>query len=182
MKNFGKWLGGAMLTLIFVFGITAATSSTAQAQWRDRDGQYRRDRDNDRYRDRNRDGRRDRDWNRNRRTDRYEDYGRNGGYNNRDGYGRNGAYGNNSSYRYEQQQGYQQGLNTGASDAQRGQSFSPQRSRYYKNASSHAYRDGFVQGYNSGYRQYSGYGNDGYRRRNTGNGIGGVLGTIFGRP
>src|SRR5436189_4657797 len=62
------------------------------------------------------------------------------------------------------QQGFQYGVNTGAGDAQRGQSYSPQRSRYYRDASSQAFRDGFVQGYDQGYRQYAGnYGNGGYR-------------------
>jgi hypothetical protein len=74
-------------------------------------------------------------------------------------------------------QGYQYGLNTGASDAQRRQSFSPQRSHYYQNASSQAFRNGFVQGYNAGYRQYSGYGNGNYGRGNTRSRI---LGGIFG--
>ena len=59
-------------------------------------------------------------------------------------------------------QGYQYGLNTGASDAQRGQSYSPQRSRYYRNASSQAFRQGFVRGYDQGYRQYAGYDNGRY--------------------
>jgi flagellar biosynthesis/type III secretory pathway protein FliH len=64
------------------------------------------------------------------------------------------------------QQGYQDGLNTGASDAQRRQSYNPQRSHFYKNASSQAFRDGFVRGYDEGYRQYSGdYRNGGYRNR-----------------
>ncbi|MFN2494207.1 MAG: hypothetical protein ABR501_15130, partial [Pyrinomonadaceae bacterium] len=54
------------------------------------------------------------------------------------------------------------GLNTGASDGQSNKSYSPQRSRYYQNASTQAYRDGFVRGYDEGYRQYSGaYGNGG---------------------
>ncbi len=39
------------------------------------------------------------------------------------------------------------GLNTGASDGQRGQSYNPQRSRTYKNASTQAFREGFVHGY-----------------------------------
>jgi len=79
-------------------------------------------------------------------------------------------------------QGYRAGLNTGASDAQRGQSFNPQRSHYYKNASSRAFRNGFVQGYNQGYRQYAGYGNGRYRNRNSAGGVLGGLGGIFGRP
>lgn len=64
------------------------------------------------------------------------------------------------------QQGYQDGVNTGASDAQRRQSYNPQRSHFYRNASSQAFRDAFVRGYDEGYRQYSGgYGNGGYRNR-----------------
>jgi len=74
--------------------------------------------------------------------------------------------------------GYQAGLNTGSSDARRGQSYSPQRSHYYRNASSQAFRQGFVQGYDQGYQQYAGYGNGRYRRNNTGS----ILGGIFGRP
>ncbi|MEP6741941.1 MAG: hypothetical protein ABJB61_05535 [bacterium] len=61
------------------------------------------------------------------------------------------------------QQGYQYGVNTGASDAQRRQSYSPQRSRYYRDASTQAFREGFVRGYDEGYRQYSANnGNGGY--------------------
>src|SRR6267143_4678819 len=80
---------------------------------------------------------------------------------------------NNRSYggynNQQVQQGYQQGLNTGASDAQRGQSYSPERSHYYRDTSSQAFRDGFVRGYDEGYRQYSGsYGNGGYQNGNGG--------------
>jgi hypothetical protein len=71
-------------------------------------------------------------------------------------------------------------LSTGASDAQRNQSYSPQRSHYWKNASSQAFRGGFEQGYAQGYRQYGGYGNGGYG--NTGNRSGSILGTILRRP
>jgi hypothetical protein len=80
-------------------------------------------------------------------------------------------------------QGYQAGLNTGASDAQRGQSYSPQRSHYYKDASSQQFRNGFVQGYAAGFRQYGGCNNNGdYRRDNNGSGIGSIIGGILGRP
>ena len=112
----------------------------------------------------------------------YRQYARNGGYRN-DGYygnGRNDGYygngGNNNNY--ELNRGYQQGIQTGASDGQRGQSYNPQRSRYYQNASTQAFREGFVRGYDEGYRQYSR--NGGYRR-NTGIGIGDILGGIL-RP
>jgi hypothetical protein len=59
------------------------------------------------------------------------------------------------------QQGFNYGVNTGASDAQHGQSYSPQRSHYYRSASTQAFRDGFVRGYDQGYRQYSGYNRNG---------------------
>src|SRR5258706_447470 len=68
------------------------------------------------------------------------------------------------------QQGLQYGVNTGASDAQRRQAYSPQRSRYYRDAPTQAFRDGFVRGYDQGYRQYAGnygYGNGGYRNEET---------------
>lgn len=153
-----RMIGGAIFALAAVFGVINATSTTAEAQWRnDRngDGQYGR---NDR--DRDRQGRRDR--NRNGRDDRYD---RNGGY------GRNGGSGN----QVELNQGYQYGLNTGASDAQRRQNYSPQRSHYYRNASSQVFRQGFVRGYDQGYRQYArsgngGYGNGGYGNGGYGNG------------
>jgi hypothetical protein len=72
------------------------------------------------------------------------------------------------------QQGFQYGANVGASDAQRGQSYSPQRSRYYRDAPTQAFRDGFVRGYDQAYRQYAnangGYRNDGYGNGTYGNG------------
>ncbi len=160
-------IGGAILALSLLLGIGIMSSLTAQAQYPqypDRDGQYRRDRDRDWRRNRDR----DRDWDRDR--DRRDDrYGRNRGYGN---YGR---YGN--TYRYAEDRGYQDGLNTGSSDANRGQSYDPQRSHYYRNATygydssygnkgayKQAYRDGFLRGYEQGYRRYRG----GYGRRNNG--------------
>ena len=205
MKNFGKGMSGALLSLAFVFGIFTATSGIAQAQDR---GQHRNDDDNyqrsrqdgDRQdrnqnaRRRNRDGNNQADWRRNRDQNRnngvygnngvYRNngvYGNNGQYGN-NGYGRNRGYGNNGGYnQVELQRGYQQGVNTGASDAQRGQGYNPQRSHYFKNASSQVFRQGFVQGYDQGYQQYSGYGNQ--RNRNGSNsGWGNILGGVLGRP
>ena len=114
-------------------------------------------------RDRDRDYRRDRD----RDDDRYR---RN-----------NGGYGNYSQMAY--QQGYQDGVYTGQNDGQRGQSYNPQRSHFYRNGHGdgggyygnngrygnrqfeQAYRQGFLQGYDQGYRSYRGsrnrrYGNN----------------------
>ncbi len=97
----------------------------------------------------------------------------NGRYGRNDGYG-NGGYNNNA----ELNRGYQQGVETGSSDGQRGQSYNPQRSRHYQNASTQAFREGFVRGYDQGYRQYA---NGGYRNSN-GGGIADILGGILGRP
>jgi hypothetical protein len=133
----GKKIGGYLLAFFLLFGVLAVASSSAQAQYRDRD--YRRDRD-DQY------GRRDRD-------DRYR--------NNRSyGYG----------YENARQQGYSYGLNVGSADAQRGQSYDPQRSRYWKNATEgynssygnrnqykQVFRDAFEQGYRDGFQRYGGY-------------------------
>lgn len=71
---------------------------------------------------------------------------------------RNGGY-NNVYQQQELNSGYQQGIQTGASDAQRNKSYSPQRSKYYQKAGSVPFREGFVRGYDQGYRQYAG----GYR-------------------
>ena len=102
--------------------------------------QYRRDRD-DRW-----DRRNDRD-------DRYRD----------DRY-RDRNYG----YQTARQQGYSYGLSVGAADAQRGQSYSPQRSRYWRNATEgynsssinrgqykQIFRDAFEQGYREGFQRYA---------------------------
>ena len=182
MKNLNTKIGGAILTLAFILGISAAAGMTAQAQ-------YQRDRD-DRWsnnQSQNRDWRQERReraerarLERARRDSRNNgNYGNSGNYGN---YGNNGNYGNYGGYgngnQVEANQGYQNGLSTGASDAQRRQSYSPQRSHFWQNASSQAFRSGFEQGYAQGYRQYAGNGNGGYG--NTGNRS--ILGTILGRP
>jgi len=138
-----KKLGGYILALFLILGFTTITSTSVQAQWRDRDrdDRYQRDRD---YRNR--------------------DY-RNG----RNGYG----YG----YENARQQGYSYGMNVGAADAQRGQSFNPQRSHYWKDGDAgynssygnrgqyrQIFRSAFEQGYREGYQQYGGRGR--YDRRN----------------
>jgi hypothetical protein len=75
-------------------------------------------------------------------------------------------------YGYEtaRQQGYSYGMNVGAADAQRGQSYDPERSRYWKNATEgynssygnkgqykQVFRDAFEQGYRDGFQRYGGY-------------------------
>ena len=147
--QFKNRVGGLILAFSVLFGIGLLSASTAQAQWR-RDDSYR-DRRN-----------RDRDYRR-------DDYYRNDRY-------RNNGYGYNI-YQIAQRQGFNQGINTGSSDAQRQQSFNPYRSRYYKNPPNNfggrgnqfdsAYRNGFLQGYQQGYQRYSGsYGNGRYGRTN----------------
>jgi len=95
------------------------------------------------------------------------DYQRDDRYRRDDRYGRNG---NNNMYQVARQQGYSNGLSTGAADAQRGQSYNPQRSHYWKNGSDgygsssygnrgqfkQVFRDAFVQGYREGYQRYAG--------------------------
>lgn len=150
-----KGIGGAILALAVGLGVIVIGSTTAQAQGRyDRDRRYDRNRDwrNDRRRDNRRDNRR------------YD----NRRYDNR-------RYGNNGAYQAELNRGFRQGLETGSSDARRRQSYNPQRSRHYRNARSRAFVDGFMRGYDQGYRQYA-YGN----RRGRGNS--GGIGRIFGLP
>src|ERR1044072_4617529 len=97
------------------------------------------------WRDRDRDRRDDR-WDR--RNDRYRDR-----YN---------------GYQVAREGGYSYGLSVGAADAQRGQSYSPQRSRYWRNATEgydsdygnkgqykQVFRDAFEQGYREGFQRYA---------------------------
>jgi len=181
MKKVASIVGGSLLTLAFLFGISVAASGTVEAQYRN-DGQYRRH-------DRDRDNDGDRDWRRNRRErERWERERQRRAsqvYNNR-GYGTYGTYGTyggyggygNSGSQYELNRGYQEGLNTGSSDARRGQSYSPQRSHWWRDARTQAFREGFARGYDQGFRQYAGYGNGGYGR-NTGGILGGILGRRY---
>lgn len=193
MGNMKRVIGGAGLTLVFLFSVIATAGVTAQAQYRD-DRQIRQER-RERMRERRERIRERRDRvrdDRYRRDGSYGAYGNNRGYGT---YGNNGGYGtyggyNNNVYRVALEQGYRNGMNTGASDADRGQSYNPQRSHYYKegdegysspygnrNQYRQAYREGFLRGYQEGYRQYGGY-----NRGNQRNRAGSILGQIFGRP
>ena len=137
-------IGRILLTLSFLVGVGLASTVAVQAQYRrDQDPYYRRDRDRNNDRDQDRRYRRD---------------NRNGGYN---------------GYQIAANQGYQDGLSTGSNDAQRGQSYNPQRSHFYRNGRGNyggygnngrygnrydqqAYRDGFLRGYDEGFRRYGG--------------------------
>jgi hypothetical protein len=128
-----KRIGGYLLAFFLLFGILTVASSSAQAQWRDRD----RDRRDDRW---------------DRRDDRYRN--------------------RNNGYEIARQQGYSYGMNVGAADAQRGQSYNPQRSKYWRNATEgynsyygnrgqykEVFRSAFEQGYREGFQRY-GYNNN----------------------
>jgi hypothetical protein len=66
------------------------------------------------------------------------------------------------------ERGYSYGMSVGAADAQRGQSYSPQRSRYWRNATEgydndfgnkgqykQVFRNAFEQGYREGFQRYA---------------------------
>jgi Ni/Co efflux regulator RcnB len=168
-----KNIGRILLAFSFIAGIGFLSSTAVQAQrpWeRNQDRQDRRDRDRDYRRDRDND--RDRDYNRN------DQYRRNnGGYGN-GGHGNGGYGGYGNASQIAMNQGYQDGLYTGSSDAQRGQSYNPQRSHFYRNGRSdnggyyggyqnpQAYRSGFLRGYDEGFRRNGGYNRN---RRSNGN-------------
>jgi len=153
---FRNRIGRILLVLSFLVGVGLASTSGVQAQYRrDQDPYYRRDRDRDNDRDQDRRYRRD---------------------------DRNDRYGN--VYQIAANQGYQDGLYTGSNDAQRGQNYNPQRSHFYRNGHGNnggygnngrygnrvdqrAYRDGFLRGYDEGFRRYGGY-NRGRNNRNNG--------------
>jgi hypothetical protein len=197
-----KRFGGAFIALAFVFGIIATTGTTANAQWSNRsyggynnqqvqqgfqygvntgasDAQHHQSYSPQRshyYREASSQAFRDgfvRGYDQGYRQ--YAGVYGNGGYRN-DGYYGNGGYRNNGYYNNQElNSGYQQGLNTGADDGRRNKNYSPERSRYYQRASSQAFREGFIRGYDVGYRQYAG--NRYYRRSNT---AASILGQIFG--
>ena len=191
-----KTLGSALIALAFVFGIIATTSTTADAQYRNRNyGGYNNEQLQEGYRYGlsvgATDGQRRQSYSpqrsryyRNASSQAFREgfvRGYDQGYRQASAsygngrYGNNGNYGNSGDNNEQLNRGYNQGLSTGATDGSRGQSYSPQRSRYYQNASTQAFREGFVRGYEEGYRQYR---NSGYRS-NTGTGI---LERILGRP
>ena len=87
-----------------------------------------------------------------------------------DRYGRDRDWDNRSrqALQFARQQGYSYGMNVGAADAQRGQSFNPQRSRYYRNGTAgyssyygnrglyrQVFRDAFIHGYRDGYQRFA---------------------------
>ena len=69
------------------------------------------------------------------------------------GYYNNYVFGSSES---ADDQGYRDGLKTGENDVRRNQSYNPERSHYFREAGfgnyAGEYRDGFLRGYESGYR------------------------------
>ncbi len=189
-----RTLSGAVIALAFVCGIVATTSTTANAQWRNENYRYNNQEVQQGYQYGLNTGASDAQrrqtyspqrsrYYRDARTQAFRDgfvrgydqgfrqYAANAGYGGypNGGYRNDGYYGNNRGYggynNQEINRGYQQGVNTGASDGRSNKSYSPERSRYFRNASTQAFREGFVRGYDEGYRQYARNGN--YRRSNT---------------
>jgi len=178
--------GGAFaLVFLFSVGIMTGTTAQAQDRDRNNRWDRNRDNRTEQrsqtvQRDRNRDG----DWNRRQAAERAREIERarqlawqreqarnryvytyprtspyvygNGGY--RGGYGGySGGYGgygggyNNG----EVQRGYYDGLNRGQEDARDRRSPNPNNSSHFRSGNA-AYREGFVRGYQVGYRQYGG--------------------------
>ena len=101
--------------------------------------------------DRDRDRRERRSDRRERRSERYED-----------------RYERRYGFQVARERGYSYGMSVGAADAQRGQRFNPQRSRYWKNATEgydndfgnkghykQIFRNAFEQGYREGFQRYA---------------------------
>jgi len=90
-------------------------------------------------------------------------------------------YANYGNYQYSSNaydNGYNDGVVTGASDAHRGQTYDPERSHFFKHAGggflsifghresySAAYRDGFLRGYEEGFQNWEKYFSSGQFRR-----------------
>jgi hypothetical protein len=151
-----KGAGGAALIFTILLTCGVSLETTAQAQDRHGDRNWRRDRDD----------RRDRDWNRREQIQRAREWewrrererarSRNSYvYRSPRSYPY-GGYGGANVYNLEVQKGYRDGLDRGQEDARDRRSFNPNNSSHYRSGNS-AYRDGFRRGYEQGYRQYASY-------------------------
>ena len=166
-----KKLGGAILGLLLLCGITLISSTTAQAQYptwnRDQYRKDQRERERQAQIERDRQARQQGGW-----YDQYGVYHSNRDYNNQSGYNQNGyrgrnwdGYGNQGgSYELRQtalNAGYNEGLKAGREDRRRGR-YNPSRSsNSLKDYNSrmgdrYTYQQYFVQAFQNGYA-------DGYR-------------------
>jgi len=57
---------------------------------------------------------------------------------------------------YQRESGYSDGLSRGKSDAHRGYPFAPDSHHHFRDSRSITYREAFLQGYRTGYRDYRG--------------------------
>ncbi|HKC64819.1 MAG TPA: hypothetical protein VKB86_14345 [Pyrinomonadaceae bacterium] len=143
---------------------SSSQSSSSNSNSGDDSRSWSRHRDRDRDRHRHRDRDKDRDRNRDRDRDEQARVRRNSNIYRSQNYGGT-SYGADAYDR-----GYQDGLFTGASDARRGQSYDPERSHFYRRGASgffsslsyhttdrESYREGFMRGYEEGYRHYEIY-------------------------
>ena len=159
LQRFNKVIAGLTLVLSLVFASAILVPSTAQAQ--DRRWQWERNnRRDDNYRDRDwyrrqqieraraiqraREIERAREWERARARSRY-------GYGD---YGNYGGYGSSASA--EEQRGFRNGLKEGRDDAKDRDGFNPNRHSSFRDGNP-AYRAGFRQGYEQGFREYASY-------------------------
>lgn len=170
MRNMKKTIGGALLAFAILFGIGIASSTTAQAQYRN-DDYYRRQREAERLQ-----RQRQREYEREQRRRQREAarnggyYGNNGGYYGNDGYGTTGNYGYGGGYELRQtalNAGYNEGMKEGRNDRNRGERFNYTDEGRYQDATKdynsrfgnrslyqQYFRQAFVNGYTDGYRGY----------------------------
>jgi len=158
-------IGGAILTASLLFGIGAAASVTAQAQYRNDQNRYEREQ---RRRERERERiqrQREREMRRDQRDDGYV----NGSYQRRgrdwNGYG---SYGGSNQLRQTAlNAGYNEGIEEGRNDRRRNERFNFSDESDYRNASKdyssrlgdrglyqRYFRAGFENGYRDGYNGY----------------------------
>lgn len=64
-------------------------------------------------------------------------------------------YGYYDSVEYRTEQGFQDGFNSGKSDAKKSKPDDPSSHKHYRNSDSNAYRNSFLKGYNEGYSDYA---------------------------
>ena len=172
MRNLKNTLGGALLAFAILFGIGIASSTTAQAQYRNDDYYRRQQREAERLQ-----RQRQREYEREQRRRQREAarnggyYGNNGGYYGNGGYNNDG-YGNYGGGSYELRQtalnaGYNEGNKEGRNDRNRGDRFNYTDEGAYQSASKdynsrfgnrslyqQYFRQAFVNGYTDGYRGY----------------------------
>ena len=157
-RNLKNKIGGALLAFSILFGIGLASSTTAQAQYRNDDYYRRQQREYERQQ-----RQRQREWEREQRRQQRQ-AARSGGYYGNDGYGYGGGY---ELRQTALNAGYNEGIKEGRNDRQRGERFYYADEGDYRDASKdynsrfgnrslyqQYFRQAFVNGYTDGYRGY----------------------------